>query len=115
MAAVRSQSLPGSSLSDCRSITNLPRLRACERAVDHRLDVGQIVGGQAGDQIDREGGMLERRIAPHVEGIGYAARARVPRALELGVEQRQFAVHRGALGDLARPGAIHLERNSHAW
>ena len=57
--------------------------------------------------------MLEGGIAPHEEGVGDASHARVPRALELGVEQRQFAVHRGALGELARPGAIHLERNSH--
>jgi hypothetical protein len=91
----------------------LAAIARLERAVDHRLDVGQIVGGQAGDQIDGEGGMPEGRIAPHEEGVGDASHARVPRALELGVEQRQFAVHRGALGELARSGAIHLERNSH--
>ena len=94
-------------------MTNLPRLRACERAVDHRLDVGQIVGGQAGDQIDGEGGMPEGGVALHEEGIGDAAGARIPRALEFGVEQRQFAVHRSALGELACSGAIHLERNTH--
>src|ERR1035437_62542 len=33
-AGVRSQSLPGSSFADCRSITNLPRLRAwSERSI----------------------------------------------------------------------------------
>ena len=99
-AAARSQLLPGVLSLAFRSITNLPRFRASKRTVDDALHVLEIVAGQPGHQINRKVRMTKHRAHLAEQRIRDARGQRVRLAAQIGIEQREFGIHRGLFGEL---------------